>query len=61
MTNVIWIGAYQRRRPVRLEQYRTLHNKLMDEVTFIQEAERHLEEELALLIAHEFELLEAGL
>ena len=55
MTEVIWIGAYRRRRPARPEKYRETHERLYDEVMFLQVADRYLEEELAGQIEQDLE------
>jgi hypothetical protein len=55
VSNVVNVREYQRRRPERPPQYRALHNRLYDEVMFLQVADRSLEEELALQIERELE------
>lgn len=57
MSNVVHVRGYQRRRPERPPQYRAIHNRLFDEVMFLQTADRHLEEELAAQIEEELEEL----
>jgi hypothetical protein len=55
VSNVVNVREYQRRRPERPPQYRALHNRLYDEVMFLQVADRCLEEELAASIEEELE------
>jgi hypothetical protein len=52
----VHVHAYERRRPQKPDAYRTLHNRLYDEVRFM-EAMR-LQDELADAIASELEQAE---
>ena len=55
MRGTIHVREYQRRRPERRPEYRAIHNRLYDEVMFLQDQERRMEEELAAKIEEELE------
>ena len=55
MRGAIHVREYQRRRPERRPEYRAIHNRLYDEVMFLQDQERRMEEELAAQIEAEME------
>jgi len=56
MSEVVWIGAYRRRKPARPATYREVHNRLFEEVM----ERREIEDAIALALAADFELREGG-
>ncbi len=57
MSNIIHVRGYQRRKADKRPEYRAVHNRLYDEVMFLQEQERRIEAELAAKIEEELEEL----
>ncbi|RWE46800.1 MAG: hypothetical protein EOS79_11460 [Mesorhizobium sp.] len=55
MSNIVYVRSYQRRKPERSPQFRALHNRLVDEVEFME-----ISDDIALALAADFEAREAG-
>jgi hypothetical protein len=51
--NTVHVNAYERRRPSKPEAYRNLHNRLVEEVEFLESL--RLQDELAEAIEAELE------